>query len=314
MLSRRQIFFVAGAALAAPAKLTKKERVDRALAGQDLDRPPFSFWHHFLDEQEPADVHARHTLRFAEAYRTDLIKVMSDYPFPKPAGQWFEVKMTANPFPAQLAALDKIRAAAGAYFVETIFNPWNVAEKLSSPQAVKQLMAEKPQKLLDALEAIAKSEAAHAQKAVAAGASGVFLAVANAQAGLMTEAEYQKFSEPFDRLVLDAVKSAPLNVLHAHGDKVYLDRFLKGWPVAVINYSQHGTGIPLAGARRKTSAVLMGGIDERDYHKTAPDAVKQQIAAARQAAGAKFILAPGCSVDNHTPDAQLKVLPGLLGA
>lgn len=314
MLSRRQLFFVTGAALAAPAKLTKKERVDRALAGQDVDRPPFSFWHHFLDEKEPAEVHARHTLRFAEAYRTDLIKVMSDYPFPKPAGQWFEVKFTANPFPAQLAALEKIRAAAGAYFVETIFNPWNVAEKLSSPQAVKQLMAAQPQKLLDALEAIARSEAEHAKKAVAAGASGIFLAIANAQAGLMTPAEYQKFSEPFDRMVLDAVKSAPLNILHAHGDKVYLDRFLKGWPVTAVNYSQHGTGIPLGDARKQTSVVLMGGIDERDYHKAVPAAVKQQITAARQTAGAKFLLAPGCSVDNHTPDAQLKILPGLLGA
>jgi uroporphyrinogen decarboxylase len=314
MLARRQLFFAAGAAFAAPAKLSRKERVDRALAGQEVDRPPFSFWHHFLDEKEPAEVHARNTLRFAAAYRTDLVKVMSDYPFPKPAGHWYEVKPLANPFPAQIAALEKIRAEAGGYFVETIFNPWNVAEKLSSPQAVKQLMADEPQRLLDALEAIAKSEAAHAKKAVAAGAAGVFLAVANAQAGILTEAEYQKFSEPFDRMVLDAVPSARLNILHAHGDKVYLDRFLKGWPVAVVNYSLHGTGIPLAEARKKSGLVLMGGIDERSYHRAAPEAVKQQIAAARAAAGAKFILSPGCSVDNHTPEAQLRVLPDALGA
>ena len=29
------------------AALSRKERVDRALAGQDVDRPPFSLWHHF---------------------------------------------------------------------------------------------------------------------------------------------------------------------------------------------------------------------------------------------------------------------------
>ena len=27
--------------------LTHKQRVDRALEGRDVDRPPFSLWHHF---------------------------------------------------------------------------------------------------------------------------------------------------------------------------------------------------------------------------------------------------------------------------
>jgi hypothetical protein len=45
MLSRRA--FVAGAAgtaLLRGAALTSKERVDRAIQGQEVDRPPFTFW------------------------------------------------------------------------------------------------------------------------------------------------------------------------------------------------------------------------------------------------------------------------------
>jgi hypothetical protein len=56
LLNRRQ--FISGLAAAtamtaAPscsatsARLTHKERVDRALRGEDLDRPPFSLWHHY---------------------------------------------------------------------------------------------------------------------------------------------------------------------------------------------------------------------------------------------------------------------------
>ena len=41
----------------------------------------------------------------------------------------------------------------------------------------------------------------------------------------MTREDYRKFCEPFDRMVLKAAASAPLNVLHLHGDKVYLDLF-----------------------------------------------------------------------------------------
>jgi uroporphyrinogen decarboxylase len=192
-LTRRRFLATSAAALAAEAVLTPatlrgaalsaRARVDRALSGQDVDRPPISLWHHFGLEKEGPVRHAQATLAFHRDYRTDLVKVMSDFPFPKPAGSWHEVRVLDDPFPEQIRALTAIRDGLqrSAHFVETIFNPWNVAEKLSSPAAVKELAAEQPQRLLDVLEAIATSEATHARRAMNAGASGIFLAIANAQ-------------------------------------------------------------------------------------------------------------------------------------
>src|SRR5258707_11777480 len=268
MITRRNLMLGSAAAFALRgAALTSKERVDRALKGQDVDRSPFSFWHHFLDASKPGEQHARATLAFHERFHTDLVKVMSDYPYPKPKAEWYVPREEKNPFPQQIAALEKIRDGLGgqAYFVETMFNPWKVAENLSSVDEVRRLQREKPQALLDALETIAKSEANHARLAVKAGAAGVFVAIANAQDGIMTQADYAKFSEPFDKLVLDAVRSAPLNVLHLHGDKVYLDRFYDGWAASAINYSMHGTGVPIAKVRESYSGVILGGIDEVNY-------------------------------------------------
>ena len=193
----------------------------------------------------------------------------------------------------------------GAPFVETIFNPWNVAEKLSSAEAVQQLRREQPQRLLDALEAIARSEANHARQAIAAGAWGIFLAIANAQPQLLSADEYARFSEPFDRIVLDAVRDAPLNVLHLHGDGVYLDRFTSGWPAAAINYSAHGTKVPLRNIRRTFGGVIVGGIDETGYRSFDVAALRAQADAAHQDAGPKFILAPGCSVPNEATAEEL---------
>src|SRR5262249_475206 len=152
-----------------------------------------------------------------------------------------------------------------------IFNPWNVAEKLSSRKQVLELKQSKPQRLLDTLEVIAKSEANHAKRAIQVGAAGIFLSIANAQAGLLAEPDYAKFSEPFDRMILQAVNSAPLNVLHLHSDaefqdKLYIDRFYQGWPATVMNYSLH-TGIGIGQVRRKYDGVLMAGLDERNYRK-----------------------------------------------
>jgi uroporphyrinogen decarboxylase len=297
-------------AATAKSKLSSRQRVDRVLAGQDVDRPPLSLWHHFGLEKEGPRRHAEQTLAFHRDYGTDLVKVMSDFPYPQPKGEWWDLKEEASPFAPQLEALRIIRDGLGgrAHFVETIFNPWNVAEKLSSKAEVKRMMRQQPQRLLDALIVIAKSEANHARRAVETGASGIFLAIANAETPVMSREEYLKFSAPFDRLILDAVKGAPLNVLHIHGAKVYLDLFETGWPVAVLNYSVVTTGVPLAQMRAKFVGVIAGGIDEVKYRTLSTGQLRQQADAARRDVGPRFLVTPGCSVPNDATPAELKRL------
>jgi len=111
------------------------------------------------------------------------------------------------------------------------------------------------------------------------------LAIANAQDGIMTQEDYARFSEPFDRLVLAAASGAPLNILHLHGDKVYLDRFVKGWPAAALNYSNFGTGRTVAAMRAQYSGVLMSGLDEKNFRQLSEADLRKQWEAARDAAG-----------------------------
>lgn len=318
MMKRREFLFSAAAlsASAAAGELSPKERVNLVMAGKKPDRAPFTFWHHFGDAKLPGPKHAASTLEFQRKYHLDIVKVMSDYAYPKGTGaQWYELKQVASPFPEQLIALELIRdgLAGQKHFLETFFNPWKVAENLSSKEAVLQLMREKPQSLLDALEAIAKSEANHAREALQRGASGVFLAIANAQQGLMTRDEYKKFSEPFDRIVLAAAKDAPMNTLHLHGDKAYLDHFWKGWPAQIINYDAAQTNVSLAEARKHFSGVFMGGLN----HQTVVQSTPAQIEAMkRTAAGVspKWICAPGCSVPDDSPHVDLLKLTKALQA
>ncbi|HEY3440708.1 MAG TPA: uroporphyrinogen decarboxylase family protein [Paludibaculum sp.] len=303
----RRHFLLTTAALStsarAQSKLTPKDRVNLILAGKKPDRAPFTFWRDFGDAALPGLKHAAATLEFQRKYHLDIVKVMSDYPYPKGAGApWYQLKVEATPFPEQLIALELIRDGLNGqkHFLETLFNPWKVAENLSSKEAVLQLMRDKPQALLDALEAISQSEASHARAALERGASGVFLAIANAQQGHLTRDEYRKFSEPFDRIVLAAGKDAPMNTLHLHGDKVFLDHFWKGWPAQIINYDPFGTKTSLAAARRQFSGILMGGLDHNTLATAAP--------ASLAAVAPKWICAPGCSVpDDSSPASLLKL-------
>jgi len=320
--SRRYFLSVAAGSLIArknlPAetRMSSRERVDRALEGREVDRPPFSFWHHFGLQKEAPERFVRATLDFHAKFRTDLVKVMSDFPYPQPKGPWYDLRVEANPFPAQIQALASIGQSLGrqAYFLETIFNPWKVAENLSSTQEVMRLKEENPQRLLDVLEVITKSEANHARRALAAGAGGIFLAIANAQDDILTPDDYAKFSEPFDRLVLEATAHAPLNTLHLHGNRVYLERFYKGWAASVINYSVQGTRVPIRSVREHYRGVLLGGLDEEHFRSLSVETLHSQYENARKEAGTRFILAPGCSVPNDSTDAELLRVPQILDA
>jgi len=325
-LTRRSFLIAAAApALLRGASMTPKQRVDAALQDVQADRPPFTLWHHFGLEKQGAEAHAQATLAFHRDYRTDLVKVMSDFPYPRPAGPWHELKPVDNPFPEQLKALEMIRDGLkqdgknAAYFVETLFNPWNVAEKLSSPAEVQRLRKEQPQKLLDCLQAIAKSEISHAKSALKRGAAGIFLAVANAQEGILTREEYAKFSEPFDKMILRAVAEAPLNILHLHGEKVYVDYFAKstGWKISGLNYSMHETGYPLRLARHNWHVIhgaLVGGIDHRNYRTRTVEDLRDDIRMAIADAGRRLIVTPGCSVPNDSTPEELRRLGQAVGA
>jgi uroporphyrinogen decarboxylase len=242
---------------------------------------------------------------------------MSDFDYPKPAGKWYELKVEANPYPQQIRALELIRDGIGgsAYMMETVFNPWNVAQKLSSKEEVLRLKDEKPQALVDALEVITQSQINHARRALEIkGVAGLLYSVANANRAEMAPADYEKFSRPFDKRFLEAIGETRLTFLHLHVEPGYLE-FFRGFRAPVINYSLHVSGIPMSEVRAMfPDRVMAGGIDEVHYRTLASDELRREWQAAAQAAGRKFLLTPGCSVPNDSTAAELARLPDLLGA
>lgn len=316
-IMRRREFLLAASAAASVlrgATMTRKERVDRALAGETVDRTPFTFWHHF--GLKTPEEHAARTLEFHRDYRTDLVKVMSDFPYPKGKGKnWYDLKLVDNPFPQQIKALELIRDGLNgeAYFVETIFNSWNVAEKLSSKEDVRKLQQENPQALLNALDMITQSQIKHIRKALKTGAAGILLSVANANEAEMKREDYIKYSLPFDRRLMKAAADSKLAILHLHLEKDFIALY-EDFPATAINFSTHVSHVPIREMRRRYSQMIMGGIDEVNYRKLSERELKAQWDAAQGAAGKKFMLTPGCSVPNDSTPEELKRLPAIVGA
>ena len=120
---------------AEPSKLTHKERVDRALTGQDVDRPPFTFYLHY--KRPTAQLEAQDHLDFHRRYNTDIVKVMNDFDYPKSTtGKWYELKPLDSPYAQQLETLKIIRdnLNGDAYFIDTLYGPYMTAMILFQSQ------------------------------------------------------------------------------------------------------------------------------------------------------------------------------------
>lgn len=301
--------------------MNKIERVTSALKGEEVDRPPFSFWYHLGLQHMPGHKYAEAQVDFYRAFDVDFVKIMNDYPYPLPRGldavtseaDWKRVEPVPGTDPCwaeQLRALSLIDRAIGkeALFIETIFSPWITARRLTRTGELDDARRRYPETLLNAMDAIATSLSAYAAEAIKRGAAGIFLSLGAATDSVMTAEEYEVWGKPFDLKVLRAAAESRFNVLHIHGKRIHFDSLLD-YPVQAINWSHFSTRPSLTEARSKTTKTILGGVNEAviDYRSAAE--VESQVNGAIGEIGTRgFMVTPGCSVPPDTPVRSLRAI------
>jgi uroporphyrinogen decarboxylase len=293
--------------------MNKIERMRAALAGNPVDRPPFSIWYHFGNQHASPERTAQVHLEFFDYYDLDFLKVMNDYDYPMPPGmETLETpddlkrlrpfNIERSPLGNQLRALHYIgKGLRGtAPFVDTLFNAWNTMRRNLAKEAMPRLMAEHPEALAEALKIVNQNLIQYAFASLESGAAGIFFSVP-ASAEFVTPEQYEKFMRPFDLEFLKAVAGiGDGHILHAHGEKLYLDRLLD-YPVQAISWADLNGGPSISAMRGKTSLTLMGGIDHVKFAYNSAKVIRRQVAEARAQGGpTQFILAPGCSVPTYS--------------
>ena len=299
--------------------MNKIERVRATLAGKPVDRPPFTAWYHFgtqhASPEQTAEVHQG----FFEAYDFDFLKVMNDYDYPMPEGMevmatpadlkkltLFDVAKT--PMGNQLKVIEIIakKLKGKALFVDTMFNAWNTLRRNLVKEAMLKLMTDHPDAVLDALKSINQNLIQYALASLGRGSAGIFFSVP-ATAESLTVEQYEKFMRPFDLEFLNAIKGkGEMHILHAHGEKLFLDRLLD-YPVHAISWADLNGGPTIPEARKKTSLTLMAGIDHVKFPNVSAGVVRNQIKSAMaQAGNTKFLLAPGCSLPTFSYPPLIK--------
>ncbi len=315
----------------ASAPLTHKERVDRALRGEEVDRPPFSLWHHY--KRPTAQLEAQDHLAFHRLYDTDFVKVMNDFDYPRSkTGKWYELQTLKTPYPDQLKTLELVRDGlhGDAYFIDTLYGPYMTAMLLlaAEPEFAGKGNSEDRTDVINRIhsfqkentaaweammEAITQSTINHIHSSQAIGCSGTLVSIFNATSKFGSVSDYERYSRPYDKRVLAALADSKLTLLHLHTlERPYLDQF-KDFSAPVINYSVKTSGIPVAELRKVYSQAIAGGVDEVDFDKLTTEEIRKQWTLAREQAGSKYIITPGCSVPDASTGAELARMPQAIG-
>jgi len=320
--------------------MTKNDRVEAALNGDDVDRVPVSAWWHDYAREWSAAGLAEATLESYREYDWDFVKVNprfcyyaepwgTDYtrytdrmPEPKTiavrgASDLPKIKAvdgTAGAFAEQLESLELIASGLDgeAPFVQTVFSPLAVLSRITgSTGAVQQMIQEAPEALEEALGAIAETIGEYAEACLDAGASGIFYAAVEwGSSEFISGADYDRFGRPYDEKILEAMAVAPFNVLHVCRNNNHLPRLLD-YPVAAFHWDARGEANPsLSDIRALTDRALMGGVDHRrTMRRGGPADVGTEAAEALdETGGRRFLLAPNCSIDPKSPEQNLFAL------
>jgi uroporphyrinogen decarboxylase len=320
-------------------QMNKRERVQAALQGKPVDRPPISFWRHFFDKETSAAGLAEAMLDFQRTYDWDFMKVnpracyhaepwgcrfqFSGQPHIGPKlteaaintpDDWRQIRPvspTTDAFGEQLEALRLIKEGLGGEvpFVETIFTPLSVAGRLvGSDEVMREHLGQYPERVHEALDAITVTFEGFARACLEAGVDGLFYATTGwATYDQLTDAEYEEFGRPYDVRVLKAAAGAPFNILHVCRSHNMLWK-LMDYPAHAVNWATADATNPQIGeVWQRSHRPIIGGVDHVEtLRHSASEAVVAQIHGAVGQTREGLLIGPGCSISPQTPAANLR--------
>lgn len=305
---------------------THRERIQAAIQGEIIERPPVALWRHFpVDDQSPELLAEAH-LQYQQNYDFDLLKVTPASSFClKDWGvedEWeghtegtrrYSKRIITNPsdweslpvlqptaphLAAQLDCLRYIRAHLNSDtpLLQTIFSPLAQAKNLAGNDLLLEHLLHHPSHVLKGLKAIAETTRLFIEAARAIGIDGIFYAVQHAQRQFLSYEEYKVLGLSFDLETVEPAQDLWCNMLHLHGQDIHFE-LANDLPFQIVNWHDRESYPSLTEAQTLFNGVMCGGMrqDTLVYRDSAE--VKEEAADALKQTGRKrFLLGTGCVV------------------
>lgn len=312
--------------------MNKKERVISVIRGEVPDHVPCCFSLHFLRKEKTLEEDTQLHLSFFKETDMDIVKIMNENLLPfygeiKRPEDWKVIpQITLNDgFMQRQIELTK-RILDGmdpeAFSIGTLHGVCASAihpiEEKYGYEAVRNLQVnhfrENKKPIMEAWKRIADSMARLAQKYIELGVDGVYYAGLGGEQRYFTDEEFAECIEPFDKQILQAVKSAGGYVfLHICKDGLNMERYSSYAKLSdVINWGVYEAPLSLDEGRKLFGDVtIMGGLANRSgvlvdgSMKELKKAVKDLI---KKYGKQRFILGADCTLPTEIPYERIHTI------
>jgi uroporphyrinogen decarboxylase len=320
--------------------LSHKERIERILSGQEIDRPAISAWRHFYDRENNKDDLVEAMIEFQRKFDWDFMKInprasyhIEDWgaiytasrdPLIKPGkvslpvskvDDWATIRPlvpTGGVLGEILSATQEIvnRIGSEIHIVQTVFSPLSIAGDLVDGDLhFVKLLRDGPRELHIALEAITETFTGFVTELMKTGISGIFFATTEwASRNLIAEEEYLEFGRHYDLKVLKAASSARFNILHVCSKNNMLPLF-RDYPAPILSWSPFEPGnLSIHQAAQIIDKIFLAGMDQNVTLLEGPTGIiKKQIEdSLSEVQSGRLMIGAGCALKVNTPDNNLK--------
>lgn len=323
--------------------MTKNERIMAVIQKKETDRTPVSFWWHYPEVDENPKLLAEAIINDHLAFDLDFVKMMpsgmygvedwgcevgdvdAEMGFKRlikgpiaNAQDWLKINKK-NPQKGargrELLCLKEVRRAIGADtpILQTVFSPLTSAAKMAGKELLLAHLRENSLTLRSALENITATEEDFIKACFDHGASGVFLATQFAGDNLLTPEEHEKWCAPYEQRLLRLIQNySSFSILHLHGQRIFLNRFLH-YPIVAMSWEDDS--LPTSMGRKLFPGTVVGGLPRAGWlcSGTSEEVKAKTIQIITTMGRERFILAPGCVMSLRIPRENLHAIRAAVG-
>jgi uroporphyrinogen decarboxylase len=326
--------------------MRKRERLEKAIAGEVVDRIPVALWRHWPgDDQRAADL-ARSIIDFQHDYNWDFVRVMPSQNFQvidygaqdewqgdikgmrqitktivKRSLDWTELRSLSTDRGILAQQIQCMRLVCSAFesedvpVVHTIYSPFAQATRLSRSELVLRNMRTHPDRLRTGLNIITESTLRFIEGLRRIpNVAGVFFVTEFANYDTMSEAEYASFAMPYNLKILESLPDRWwFNVVQVQGMSPML-RLFSELPVQVINWNTRDGHPDLSQAKSLFPGATCGGLgDWSDLHQGMPSIIQDVIREAiHKTESRRFILTNSDSGYATMPISNIRAVRSLV--
>lgn len=287
---------------------------------------PIAFWQHHPVKDQDARALATATLEFQNKHPFDVIKVtpagtyhavddgLADAWCDDPLGRRtiLEHAVHAAEDWATVAICDEIGASSGRVLaaasmvraeapgkipvVVSVFSPLTQAVQLAGHETFRRHMLECPQMVRSTLTRLTEATVKLIEAFAAAGLDGIYFATQHMANPFFSPEEYAQWGSAFDQACIDAAATMSGNVLHAHGNGIYVLPTLDPAKWAV-HYELAPGNPPLGDCMKSFAGRLFLGIPAQQLEELAstPSGVEDRLDDLARTVGERpVVLSVGC--------------------